>query len=96
MKILILNALDSGCGSTYRARQFRRVLTERGHRVTYVEPNLGAVALGESTFRQSGSARGFLWSSMRLSWLAARGDHDVLIVEKLNPLTAGALFAGKR
>jgi glycosyltransferase involved in cell wall biosynthesis len=100
VRVLLLNSLDFGYGSTYRARELARALEELGHDVAYVESNADqAAAAGRGapvrrvrSVRQSPGAPGFLAGTLERAGLAALARCDVAYVQKFIPLTAPAML----
>ena len=91
MKILLINSLTPGHGSTYRSRLLWRSLIRLGHKVVYLESN-SDLAQGVS-IKQNSNVFSYILASLKRAYYCLFSKYDFCLIQKATPLTIFSILA---
>lgn len=95
MQILLVNPLDTGSGSTIRARGFYTLLRSIGHEVDYLESNYKGDDPLVMSIPQKDTLPGYFVASLRRLRHCLFKSYDLLLIHKFLPVNIPCIVAGK-
>jgi glycosyltransferase involved in cell wall biosynthesis len=95
MRILLVNSLSPGYGSTYRARAIYQVIKKLGYPIIYIESNSDLKAEDVISIPQKDNLIGYVLGSLRRAYYCLKTKYDLCIIQKFTPLTVFAILVVK-